>query len=78
MLFIRKMDAKIVCGVCLHHVDSLMQLAERVHDIPIASVEHDGVVFWFKRESYNEANLMAKVRRPSPSKRCATLPESST
>ena len=42
-------------------VDSLMQLAERVHDIPIASVEHDGVVFW----SYNEANLMAQVRRVS-------------
>ena len=46
-------------------VDSLMQLAERVHDIPIASVERDGVVFWFKRESYNEANLMAQVRRVS-------------
>ena len=46
-------------------VDSLMQLAERVHDIPIASVEHDGVVFWFKRESHNEANLMAQVRRVS-------------
>ena len=47
-------------------VDSLMQLAEQVHDIPIASVEHDGVVFWFKRESYNEANLMAhQVRRVS-------------
>ena len=46
-------------------VDSLMQLAERVHDIPTASVEHDGVVFWFKRESYNEANLMAQVRRVS-------------
>ena len=44
-------------------VDSLMQLAERVHDIPIASVEHDGVVFWFKPESYNKANLMAQVRR---------------
>ena len=33
-------------------VDSLMQLAERVHDIPIASVEH-------------EANLMAQVRKLS-------------
>ena len=42
-----------------------MQLAERVPGLPIASVEHDGVVFWFKRESYNEANLMAQVRRVS-------------
>ena len=55
-------------------VDSLMQLAERVHDIPIASVEHDGVVFWFKRESYNEANLMAQVRRVSQGLQSAAQP----
>ena len=40
-------------------------MAERVHDIPIASVKHDGVVFWFKRKFDNEANLMAQVRRVS-------------